>query len=310
MNHIYDLANAQLEQASMVTIGVFDGVHRGHQHLITRLVTEAHASDRLAVALTFFPHPDVVIRGLKNRHYLMSAEERADHLMRLGVDYVITHPFNDAVRQIRAADFVDRLIHHLKLEALWVGADFAMGFRREGDVEFLRQEGAKKGFMVETVEMVLQGNDGRVISSSEIRQLLHDGRVDDARTFLGRGFSVCGKVVHGEKRGRKIGFPTANLALWDEQVVPANGVYAGWAMLDDERLMAMINVGIRPTFEGDDVTVEAHLLDFDRQIYGENLTLIFEHHLRAEKKFSGIDPLIEQIRADIQAGRAYLLQNS
>lgn len=304
MKHIYDLSQAQLQQPSIVTIGVFDGVHRGHQHLIKRLVTEAHATGRQAVVLTFFPHPDQVLRHLQGRYYLTSSEQRADELVKLGVDCVVTHPFNDQVRQMRAASFVDQLLRHLHMTALWIGSDFAMGYQREGNVDFLKVQGTEKGFAVQEIDLLL--NDGSAISSTAIREALQVGDVDRVRDWLGRGYTVIGEVVHGEKRGRQIGFPTANVNIWEEQVIPANGVYAGWATLGNERFMAVTNVGVRPTFAGQGVTVEAHLLDFNRDIYGQQLSVSFETHLRPEKRFSGIDELIAQIKADSDAGRTYL----
>jgi riboflavin kinase/FMN adenylyltransferase len=304
MKPLYNLADAHLQQPSVVTIGVFDGVHRGHQYLIRRLVDEAHSTNRLAVVLTFFPHPDIVLRGLKGRYYLTTAEQKAEQLMKLGVDLVVALPFNDDTRQIRAANFVNQLLDHLRLNALWVGADFAMGYKREGNVPFLTQQGSEKGFSLHVIDLVANG--GEAISSTHIRDALQAGNVEQARDWLGRGYEVVGEVVQGEQRGRKIGFPTANIQVWEEQVIPANGVYAGWATLGDERFMAVTNVGVRPTFAGQDVTVEAHLLDFDRDIYGQQLAFSFETRLREEKKFNGIQELIAQIGADVETGRAYL----
>ncbi|MBK8032653.1 MAG: bifunctional riboflavin kinase/FAD synthetase [Chloroflexi bacterium] len=308
MNHVYDLATIQLDQPSVVTIGVFDGVHRGHQHLIQRLVRSARESGRLAVVLTFFPHPDVVLRGLTGRYYLTSPQQRAELMGELGVDHVITLPFNEEFRQIRAAAFVDLMREHLKLESLWVGADFALGYKREGTVEFLRAQGAAKGFTLEAIDLI--GEDGSAtFSSTAIRDALNAGDLEAARRLLGRSYSVSGEVVHGDHRGRTIGFPTANIAVWSEQLVPANGVYAGWATVGGEHYMAVTNVGLRPTFEGDSLRVEAHLLDFNREIYGETMNFSFETRLRPEKKFNGIQELMTQIALDAQAGRDYLTAN-
>ena len=308
MNHVYDLATIQLDQPSVVTIGVFDGVHRGHQHLIQRLVRSARESGRLAVVLTFFPHPDVVLRGLTGRYYLTLPQQRAELMGELGVDHVITLPFSEEFRQIRAAAFVDLMREHLKLESLWVGADFALGYKREGTVEFLRAQGAEKGFTLEAIDLV--GEDGSAtFSSTAIRDALNAGDLEAARRLLGRSYSVSGEVVHGDHRGRTIGFPTANIAVWSEQLVPANGVYAGWATVGGEHYMAVTNVGLRPTFEGDSLRVEAHLLDFNRDIYGETMNFSFETRLRPEKKFNGIQELMAQIALDAQAGRDYLTAN-
>jgi riboflavin kinase/FMN adenylyltransferase len=304
MQHQYRLEDVRLERPSVVTIGVFDGIHRGHQALIRELVSEAHAAGRLAVAITFFPHPDILLRGLEGRYYLHTPQEKADLLGELGIDTVLTLAFNDDLRHVRAADFVDSLVDRLKLAQLWVGADFAMGYQREGNVAFLSAQGAEKGFDIRVVDLVLV--DGEAISSTAIRQALEAGEVEQAANWLGRGYSVTGEIIHGEKRGRSIGIPTANVSVWSEKVIPANGVYAGWATVGGERFMAMTNIGVRPTFDGQGVTVEAHLLDFDRDIYGQTMTVTFEKRLRAEKRFNGIQELIAQIHADIEAGRAAL----
>jgi riboflavin kinase/FMN adenylyltransferase len=308
MNHFHNLSDAHLEQPSIVTIGVFDGVHRGHQHLIRRLVREARANNHLAVALTFFPHPDIVLRGLEGRYYLTTPEQKADLLIGLGVDCVITQPFNEEVRQIRAAAFVDNLLRHLKMQSLWVGSDFALGYKREGNVPFLRELGQQKGFRVQEIDLI-SGDSGK-ISSSAIREAIQTGEVEQAKAWLGRPYSVTGEVVHGLKRGRQIGFPTANTAVWDEQVLPANGIYAGWARLGSERFMAMTNVGVRPHFDGQTVTVEPYLLDFDRDIYGEQLEVFFEKRLRPEAKFNSLQELIDQIGRDVEEGKRYLLSLS
>lgn len=304
MPHYRSLADVRLEKPSMVTIGVFDGVHRGHQYLIRRLVETARSRDQLAVAITFYPHPDVVLRGITGRYYLTTPDERAHILTDLGIDAVITLPFNDDLRHIRAATFVDQMNTYLRLETLWVGSDFALGYQREGNVAFLRQQGEEKQFGVEVIDLLL--SEGGAISSTAIRDALRTGDVEQARDLLGRAYAVSGEVIHGEARGRKIGFPTANIAVPESLVIPANGVYAGWGILGDERFMAVTNIGMRPTFDGQSVTVEAHLLDFDRDIYGQNLTFTFETRLRSEMKFSGIDALIAQIADDSAAGRAYL----
>lgn len=309
MQHIYNLEHAVLEQPSVVTIGVFDGVHRGHQHLIRQLVDEAHRNGQQAVIITFFPHPDIVLRGLEGRYYLTTPEQKAALFGELGVDVVVTQSFDADFRQIRAAAFVDSLLNQLKMASLWVGSDFAMGYKREGNVPFLQAEAAQKGFEVKVLDLVALDGGG-AISSTAIREALQSGDVALAKAWLGRAYAVSGEVVHGEKRGRQIGFPTANVAVWEQQVIPGNGVYAGWAMLGNERHMAVTNVGVRPTFAGQGVTVESYLLDFDRDIYGQQLTVTFETKLRSEMKFPGIQALIEQINADVVAGREYLTQQS
>lgn len=309
MKHVQSLKDANLNTPSLVTIGVFDGLHTGHQILIQQLIDRAHADHKLAVVITFFPHPDKVLHDVDDRYYLMTPEQRANLILKMGVDCVITHPFNDDIRQMRASDFVDQLVDYLKISELWVGSDFAMGYKREGNVEFLTAQGHEKGFTVTAIDLIMTDSGDKVIRSSEIREHLMIGDMAKVRGWLGRGYAVVGEVVHGQQRGRTIGFPTANVNVWSEQIIPANGVYAGWALLGDETLMAVTNIGIRPTFDGNNVTVEAHLLDFDRDIYGKDLEVSFETRLRAEKKFNGIGELVAQIQADADSARLYLEAN-
>lgn len=306
MIHVRELDDIQLDKSSMVTIGVFDGVHRGHQALIRHLVDEAHSANRQAVVLTFHPHPDVVIRGITGRYYLTTPAQRAELLGEMGVDVVVTHPFDDSIRTIRASHFVDNLIHSLNMTCLRVGTDFALGYQREGTVAYLSELGQEKGYEVRPIELVKLNGDEEQISSSAIRELLQAGNVLKANNLLGRPYSVQGEVIEGDKRGRTIGFPTANMKIWEQQVLPAQGVYAGWATIGDERIMAVTNLGVRPTFDGQDLSLEPHLLDFNRDIYGETLTLTFEHRLRSEQKFDGLDALKAQLGRDIAQGRELL----
>ncbi|NLE51588.1 MAG: bifunctional riboflavin kinase/FAD synthetase [Chloroflexi bacterium] len=301
-----ELTDARPASPTIVAVGMFDGVHRGHQHLLRRLVARARENGLTPAVLTFFPHPDKVLGRAQGRYYLTLPEQRAALLGALGVEIVVTHPFDDQVRQVRAAVFVDQLLAHLKLRELWVGQDFALGYKREGNVAFLQEQGAQKGFVLEAIDLVGNDGSGAVISSSTIRAALEAGDVDRAARWLGRPYAVEGTVIHGDGRGRTIGFATANLDIWDEQMLPANGVYAGWARVGDEVLMAVANVGRRPTFEGQIVRLEAHLLDFDRSIYGERLELAFVERLRDEQRFDGIDALVAQIHRDAEQGRALL----
>ncbi len=302
--HLRNLADARLETESVVTIGVFDGVHRGHQALASELVQRARHAGRKAVVITFFPHPDKVLASTEQRYYLTPPNERAKLLLDLGVDLVITHPFDDATRQLRAVDFVTLLMRHLRMRELRVGAEFALGFQREGDIAFLRAQGKQRGFHVTTVAPVIA--HGERIRSSDLRELVRAGDMRGAAALLGRSYSLRGEVVMGEQRGRTIGFPTANLAVWREQIVPARGVYAAWALVNGARHMAATNIGVRPTFAGESLSVEAHLLDFHGDLYGAHMTLSFVERLRMEQKFGGLDELTAQIRADVVAVRTHL----
>ena len=306
MTHLRRLNDANLDADSLLSIGVFDGVHLGHQQLIQQLVDRARAAGRVAIVLTFHPHPDTILEGVQTRYYLTTAEKRAELLLKLGVDIVITHPFDDETRNLPAAEFIDQLVTQLRLKELWVGADFALGFQREGDIDYLRAQGEKRGFKVRAMELTRAQTSDEIVRSSTVRDHVRKGDMQAAKAMLGRAYSLEGAVVAGQQRGRAIGVPTANLAVWSEQIIPANGVYATWARLGSETFPAATNIGRRPTFSGDDVTIEAHLLDFDRDIYDKKLELSFERRLRPEQPFGGIEELVAQIQADIAATRRSL----
>lgn len=306
MRHLRNLKHANLASDSLVTIGVFDGVHLGHQQLIQRLVDSARGSRRQAIVLTFYPHPDKVLDKVKTRYYLTTPEKRAELLLELGVDLVITHPFDDETRHLPAADFIELLVDYLRVKEIWVGADFALGFQREGDVRYLRAQGEKRGFSVRSLELITSQASQQFIRSTTVRDHVRKGNMTAAAALLGRAYALEGIVVAGERRGRTIGVPTANLEVWPEQLIPENGVYATWARLGGEAFPAATNIGLRPTFAGAAVTIEAHLLDFDRDIYGQRLELAFEKRLRPEQRFSGLDELLQQIQADIAAVRSSL----
>lgn len=306
MQHVDRLADARPQHPSLVAVGMFDGVHRGHGYLLRRLVETAHDRQMTPVVLTFFPHPDVVMGRASGRYYLTTPERRAILLGNLGIEWVITHPFNDEVRHIRAAQFVDELVRYLRLGELWVGTDFALGYKREGNVEFLRAQGAAKGFRLRALQLLTNSEGEQIISSSAIRTALQEGNLDQANQWLGRFYRISGEVVRGDGRGHTFGFATANLDVWDEQVLPQHGVYAGWAHLGDETFKAVANVGRRPTFEGKIVRLEVHILDFDRDIYGQTLMFDLVARLRPEMRFDGIDALVAQIKQDVAQAREVL----
>lgn len=306
MPHVYRLEDVQPSAPTVLAVGVFDGVHIGHQALLRELVARARGRDCTPAVLTFHPHPDVVLGHVSGRFYLTTPPQRAELLAELGVELIVTHPFDEQVRRMRAAAFVERLVRHLRVCELWVGADFALGYKREGNVAFLRAQGAEHGFAVRAVELLVSDGNGQVVSSSGVREALRAGDVERATRWLGRPYRLEGEVVHGDMRGRTIGFPTANLDVWEEQLLPAEGVYAGWARLGGETLMAVANIGSRPTFDHGVVTVEVYLLDFDRDIYGARLAFDVVARLRAERKFASVDALVAQIGRDVERARALL----
>lgn len=294
VTHLHEVDH---RRPTYLAIGSFDGVHRGHRALLRAMVARARQDGVRTAALTFFPHPRRVLQTLPPRFYITTLDDRVRLLAEEGIDIIITHPFDDVVRHIRAADFVDQLISALDMRQLW-GGNFALGYQREGNVDFLREQGASKGFTVELVKAMVEW-DSELVSSRRVRTALETGRIDEVNGCLGRLYAVRGPVIKGDQRGRTIGFPTANLALWDELLLPANGVYATFAWLGDRRYAAATNVGVRPTVDGESLRVEAHLLDFDRDIYGEELRLEFVERVRPERRFAGLAELSEQIAADV-----------
>jgi riboflavin kinase/FMN adenylyltransferase len=310
MRHIQTLAEANLPRPSVVTIGAFDGVHRGHQHLVGQLVAESQRSDLTPVVLTFHPLPKLVLEGFRPGFYLSTPDEKAEILGQLGVELIVTHPFNEEVRHIRAAAFVKSLLEHLKMAELWVGADFAMGYQREGNVGFLHEQANSYGFRLRVVDLMDAG--GERVSSSRVRAALAEGNVAEAARLLGRPYRLSGEVVPGAQRGKKLGIPTANLAVLPERAVPQRGVYAGRVTADTiSGIPAVANIGIRPTFDGTDTTtIEAHLLDYNGDIYGHTMRLDFIARLRDEHQFINADELVAQIKADIRQSRELLAHAS
>lgn len=288
-----------------LTIGNFDGVHRGHQMLITDLAAAAHAAGGVAGLLTFEPHPLAVLRPETNIQLLTSSEERADLLAALGLDFVIFHPFTLETAATPAAEFIKELTDYLALAELWVGPDFALGKGREGNTARLTELGREMGYTLRVAP--LYEWRGEQVRSSRVRSLLAEqGAVEQAADLLGRPYWVCGEVVEGAKRGRTLGFPTANLRLPTERLVPAYGVYACWAWRGERGYPAVVNIGVRPSFDNGHPSVEAYLLDFADNLYGEEVGLSFIARLRGEKKFANIGELVAQIGADAETARRIL----
>ncbi len=294
---VSDLAAIQERRPTFLAIGVFDGVHRGHQELLQRMSDASKNAGVRSAALTFFPHPRSVVPGRSSPLYLCTLDDRVELLAEQGIDLVITHPFDDKVRETTATEFVERLCNYLGLSELW-GGNFGLGYKREGDLHFLSRLGEKKGFTVHQFDAFIEWK-GRPISSSRVRQAVREGSMEDVSALLGRSYRMGGTVIHGDGRGRVFGIPTANLAVWHEQLMPASGVYATYAWLDGHRYPAATNVGVRPTVNGRSLIVETHLIEFEGDLYGQELILDFESRIRDEKKFPGVDALVAQIRADI-----------
>jgi len=298
MQHYRSLEQLSLENSSL-TVGVFDGVHRGHQQILKRLAAGAHERDVPAVVLTFEPHPAKLF-GRSEIRLLTLPDERAELLGSFGVDLVITHPFNQDVANITAIDFMRYLKKHLGIVHLVLGYDSTLGKNREGNTQRLTEIGRELGYTVEVVPAL--SDESGVISSTEIRKLIETGNVVEAARLMGHPYSLHGPVIHGDGRGRTIHVPTANIAYSHAKMIPANGIYACWAYLNGKKYQAAINIGINPTFTPDKQipNVEAHLLDFHRDVYGEDVKLEFIARLRNELRFESVEKLLEQIWKDIE----------
>ena len=308
MRHYHSLEEVSIKNA-WLTIGVFDGVHRGHREIIRKLTTDAHANHAPAVLLTFDPHPASVLSGQEIK-CLTTPEERADLLGGLGVDIVITQRFTRDLSTATAFEYMSQLKQTLDLKRLMIGYDFALGKGREGNAKRLAEIGRELNYEVEIVQAL--SDESGVISSTEIRKLVATGNVSEAAKLLGYNYPISGEVIRGAGRGRTINFPTANIDYPQQKVTPSNGIYACWAYLGNERFMAATNIGFNPTFTPDRQTpsLEAYLLDFDRDIYGQQVKLEFVSRIRNELKFNSVEALIWKIQEDVEKTRELLKKES
>lgn len=294
----FDLDSLDLAAPTALTIGVFDGVHIGHQQLIGQTVARAQRLGGPSVVLTFEPHPDTVLRPAQAQPALSEFADRQALIAALGVDHLVVLRFDAALSQLSAAVFMARVLDHLALRELWVGHDFRLGHRGAGTVAVLAALGAERGFAVTALPAALLA--GVPVSSTLICQQLQAGDVVAAAAGLGRAFTVSGPVVKGDQRGRTIGFPTANVQPPAGVLLPADGVYACRVRLPDAAawLPAVANIGVRPTFGVLGRTVEAHLLDWSGDLYDQRISIAFAERLRGEQRFAGVAALVAQIHLD------------
>ena len=306
MQIINDLSNIPRELKNpVVTIGNFDGVHIGHQALFHQLIEKADSIDGTSIVVTFEPHPIRVINSNKHFPLITLYEQKVELIGATGVDTLICIPFTPEFAAISARTFVKEILcEMIGLKAIIVGQDYSFGRNREGDVSLLRELGIFHGFEV-IISDWIELTGGR-ISSTEVRNLVREGRVEQTRKLLGRYYQVRGTVVHGRNRGGKLlGFPTANLTLYDE-LCPKVGVYAVTVEYDNTSYKGVANIGYSPTFKEGQFGVEVHIFDFDKTIYDQPIRLNFVCRLRDEQKFSGPDALAAQIGKDIEKAREFL----
>jgi riboflavin kinase / FMN adenylyltransferase len=292
--------------ASVVSIGVYDGVHRGHRMILDRAVAEARAGDAASVVVTFDPHPAAVV-GRPVPLMLGTLHNRARWLAEVGIDALLILPFTRELSERSPAEFVELVLaDRLHAVHVVVGENFRFGHKQAGDVTLLAELGAQAGFTVDAVGLV-RGGAQEPFSSTFIRNRLAEGDVETAAEALGRPHRVEGPVVRGDARGKQLGYPTANLDVLDGMAVPGDGVYAGYLVRQrGERMPAAISVGTNPTFDGTERRVEAYVLDADIDLYGEHVAIEFTHRLRGMVRFDGVEPLVEQMGEDVRRTRELL----
>ncbi|GGB79838.1 bifunctional riboflavin kinase/FAD synthetase [Dyadobacter sediminis] len=301
MNIYHSLDSFHKLEYGVVTSGTFDGVHLGHQKILNRLKEISEQSGGESVVLTFWPHPRTVVsEDSQGLHLLSTIDEKIELFSQLGIQHLAIVPFTRAFSELSSDEFIQQiLVEKIGTKKLVIGYDHRFGRNREGSFEFLKNNSLQYGFEVE--EISREDIENLAISSSRIRNSLHSGNISEANDLLGRAYTLSGTVVKGKQLGRTIGFPTANLFLHESyKLVPQNGVYIIRATHQGKRYNAMLNIGVRPTVDGSIRTIEAHLFDFDQEIYGEDLKLELLHYLRPEQKFDSLDKLVQQINLDKQ----------
>ncbi|TPE46121.1 bifunctional riboflavin kinase/FAD synthetase [Pontibacter mangrovi] len=309
MKVIRDIADFPQLSHAVVTSGTFDGVHIGHQKILRRVLERARQSDGQSVVITYWPHPRLVLFPEDNDLKLLSTiEERIEQLQSFGIDYLLILPFTKEFSRTSSRSFIsDILVRAINTKVLVIGYDHRFGKNREGSFEHLKARSSQYGFEVE--EIPRQDVDDVGVSSTKIRRALESGDIEIANSYLGRPYSITSVVEEGDKIGRTIGFPTANLALPPaHKLIPGSGVYAVWAVVDQKRHPAMMNIGHRPTVDGKQLRLEVHLLNFSGDLYGKALTVQFVEQLRKERKFHDLDALKAQLKND-QEQTAHLLLN-
>ena len=303
MREITDITTFTTQQPTVLTIGTFDGVHLGHQKIVERVVTTARQEGLLATVFTFFPHPRMVVQHDKGLKLIHTSEEKKQLLQQLGVDLLVVQPFNEAFAQLTAEEFVSTiLVEHLNVKKVIIGYDHRFGRNRTANIDDMRLFGEKYGFAVE--EISVQEVDEVSVSSTKIREALNKGDVNTAEHYLGTPYSLTGRVVHGLKLGRILGYPTANIQVTEDyKLIPKDGVYAVYSYISGRKVYGMMSIGKNPTIEGKGASIEVYFFDFNGNLYDQKLTIEFVQYLREEQKFATIDLLKKQLQDDETAAR-------
>jgi len=296
--------NANIQKPTVLTLGVFDGLHLGHQRIMRTVADRARAVDAVATAITFDPHPRAVLHPESAPPLLQTLDQRLANFEQLGIEQAIVIQFDREFASQHAEDFLYAIVHdRLHAKEVYLGKGFAFGKHRGGNIELLKKMSTDLGFVADEVpEVRLRGHR---VSSSKIRELLAEGRINLARRMLGRPYGVEGVIVRGNRRGHTIGFPTANLHPHN-RVIPKFGVYTTVTLADGKWRKSITNIGVRPTFGMDfEPSIESHIFDFDRELYGDVIRVRFLHRIRDERKFTGIEELKAQIERDTQRALNY-----
>ena len=303
MREITDITTFTTQQPTVLTIGTFDGVHLGHQKIVERVVTTACQEGLLATVFTFFPHPRMVVQHDKGLKLIHTLEEKKQLLQQLGVDLLVVQPFNEAFAQLTAEEFVSSiLVQRLNVKKVIIGYDHRFGRNRTANIDDMRLFGKKYGFAVE--EISVQEVDEVSVSSTKIREALNKGDVTTAEHYLGTPYSLTGRVVHGLKLGRTLGYPTANIQVTEDyKLIPKDGVYAVYSYISGRKVYGMMSIGKNPTIEGKGASIEVYFFDFNSNLYDQKLTIEFVQYLREEQKFATIDLLKKQLQDDETAAR-------
>ena len=299
-----ELAKFSPEKDALLTIGVFDGVHLGHKHLLSQLTEEAKKRNLLSGVVTFRQRPRQVLSPRSKLSLLTDLDQRIALLKSESIEVIAILSFTSELAQLSASQFVSLLKKYLRMKGLVIGPDFALGRNREGNIDTLRKLGEDMNFTVTVIPPAMI--NGEVVSSTAIRKALADGDTKRAVCLIGRPFSLYGQVITGVGRGAKLGFPTANLAIDSKQALPADGVYATWAYIDGKAYLSMTNIGKRPTFGDNKRIVEVYVLDYLSNLYGRELKIDIIERLREEKRFDNAEELKRQIAEDIKQGKAIL----
>lgn len=307
MKTIIDISNFVTEEKTFVTIGTFDGVHHGHQKILEKLILEAKKTGKKSVLLTFFPHPRMVLQKDASIELINTIAEREKLLKKTGLDYLIIHPFSREFSRTTALEFVrDILVNKFNISKLIIGYDHHFGKNREGNIQQLTEYSYLYDFTVE--EIPAQDVDDVSVSSTKIRHALHAGNLKTANRYLGYNFMLNGVVVNGKKLGGKIGYPTANISIEEDyKLIPKTGVYVVKATINKNSVFGMMNIGNRPTVNGNYQTIEVHFFDFNQDLYGKKLTIELLYFLRNEEKFDSLDALIHQLKEDEKTAKNYIL---